>query len=163
LFYLYKCDRIRFAKKLLYSCLPIYIYNRLLTLLAVRELMLGKDETANVQSVISKSDIQKTEIRKAIDQLFAEHELKHKYDFTWLMMIMNEKDELPSFETHASFLKYLKSVNSKWNLPSRAIVTRYYNKARGMYPNWTFDDTDRNEAVRRNNVAKRFLIVLKCA
>ncbi len=163
LFYLYKCDKIRFGKHLLYSCLPIYIYNRLLTLLAVRELMLGKNETTNGQLIISKNDIQKAEIHKAIDQLYVEHELKKKYDFTWLLMIMNEKDDLPGFDTHESFLKYLKSIDSDWDLPSRPTITRYYNRAKGVYPNWTFDDADRNEAVRRNNVAKRFLILLHCA
>ena len=42
LFYLYKYNRERFAYHLYYSALPQNIYNRLLTLLAVREAMLNK-------------------------------------------------------------------------------------------------------------------------
>ena len=44
LFYLYKANRFRFVNHLYYSALPQNIYNRLLTLLAVREAMLGKKE-----------------------------------------------------------------------------------------------------------------------
>ena len=44
LFYLYKFDRERFAFRLYYSALPQEVYNRLLTLLAVREAMLEKEK-----------------------------------------------------------------------------------------------------------------------
>jgi len=50
LFYLYKFNRERFAFHLYYAALPQEIYNRLLTLLAVREAMLekkGKEEKDN--------------------------------------------------------------------------------------------------------------------
>ena len=43
LFYLYKADRKRFAYRLYYAALPQVLYNRLLTLLAVREVMLEKE------------------------------------------------------------------------------------------------------------------------
>ena len=41
LFYLYKANHLRFANRLYYASLPQHIYNRLLTLLAVREAMAG--------------------------------------------------------------------------------------------------------------------------
>ena len=44
LFYLYQVNRVRFAFQLYYLALPKEVYNRLLTLLAVRELMLGKEK-----------------------------------------------------------------------------------------------------------------------
>ena len=44
LFYLYKFNRVRFAFHLYYSALPQKVYNRLLTLLAVREAMLEKEK-----------------------------------------------------------------------------------------------------------------------
>lgn len=43
LFYLYKADRKRFAYNLYYAALPHTLYIRLMTLLAVREVMLEKD------------------------------------------------------------------------------------------------------------------------
>ena len=44
LFYLYQVNRVRFAFQLYYLALPKEVYNRLLTLLAVRELMLEKEK-----------------------------------------------------------------------------------------------------------------------
>lgn len=52
LFHLYKVNPFRFAKKLYYSALPQAIYNRLLTLLAVRDAMMKKlhkeDQTSTI-------------------------------------------------------------------------------------------------------------------
>ncbi len=53
LYYIYKTDMLRFAKNLYYAALPENIYYRLLTLLAVRELMKG--ESREVKSVVEKA------------------------------------------------------------------------------------------------------------
>lgn len=44
LFHLYQANRQRFARQLFYSALPQTLYNRLLTLLAVREIMLAQGD-----------------------------------------------------------------------------------------------------------------------
>ena len=58
LFYLYQVNRVRFAFQLYYLALPKEVYNRLLTLLAVRELMLekekGKDKKELTEEILAR-------------------------------------------------------------------------------------------------------------
>ena len=75
LFHLYKVNPLRFANKLYCSALPQAIYNRLLTLLAVRELMIEKRESQQrlqrEESLSSLSDSKRAilnEIDKLIDR-----------------------------------------------------------------------------------------------
>lgn len=89
-----------------------------------------------------------------------EDELKHLYDYTWLMMLMNETDGLPSFDTPTSYVDYMKQCGVK-SMPTRSNISKYYDKARGKFPNWTFTDADGQETKRRNNVAKRFLNLVR--
>ncbi len=96
-------------------------------------------------------------MRRTIDTMRQEGELKHLYDYTWLMMAMNENCDLPSFDTPTSFREYLINIGIKKGIPNRSTISKYYDKARGQLPNWTFDDADGTEAIRRNNVGKRFL------
>lgn len=154
LFYLYKYNRERFAYHLYYSALPEEIYNRLLTLLAVREAMLAKRSGKDNEGLDAK-------VYRAIEVMRKEAELKHLYDFTWLMMAMNEDDELPSFDTPTSFSDYLNKIGIKKGIPNRSTISKYYDKARGKFPYWTFDDADATETNRRNNVGKRFLKLVK--
>ncbi len=161
LFYLYQANKFRFAKHLLYSFLPQDVYNRLLTLLAVWELMRGEQTQIVEVMPVEKKVVKKERICSAIKQLHAEGELKHKYDYTWLMTVMIEQEGLPGFKTPAAFIEYLKSLNLGFDLPSRTTVSRYCDRARGCYPNWSFIDANDLETIRRNNVAKRFLKLLK--
>lgn len=58
LFYLYKYDHVHFAKQLYYLTLPNDVYNRLLTLLAVRELMQGvrtEDKQKLTKEILAKA------------------------------------------------------------------------------------------------------------
>ena len=63
LFYLYKYNRERFAFHLYYAALPQNIYNRLLTLLAVREAMLARMSKENN----GKGDLSKEVLARAIE------------------------------------------------------------------------------------------------
>lgn len=153
LFYLYQVNRVRFAFQLYYLALPKEVYNRLLTLLAVRELMLGKEIIAENKDLDAK-------VYNALATLKKEGEIVHLYDFTWPMIAMNEDKDLPSFDTPTSYLNYMKKVGIK-NLPSRSTISKYYDRARGQFPNCTFDDADTTETIRRNNVGKRFINLVK--
>ena len=153
LFYLYQVNRVRFAFQLYYLALPKEVYNRLLTLLAVRELMLGKENIAENKDLDAK-------VYNALATLKKEGEIVHLYDFTWPMIAMNEDKDLPSFDTPTSYLNYMKKVGIK-NLPSRSTISKYYDRARGQFPNCTFDDADTTETIRRNNVGKRFINLVK--
>ena len=153
LFQLYLVNRYRFATHLYYSRLSQRAYDRLLTLLAVREAMLAKQET-------DKCD-DDGRIARTIETLRQEGELKHLYDITWVMIGMNATPDLPSFDTPTSFLDYMIRIGVKKGLPTRSTVSKYYDSAHGEYPNWTFTDADGQEAMRRNNVIKRFLNLVK--
>ena len=153
LFYLYQVNRVRFAFQLYYLALPKEVYNRLLTLLAVRELMLGKEIIAENKDLDAK-------VYNALATLKKEGEIVHLYDFTWPMIAMNEDKDLPSFDTPTSYLNYMKKIGIK-NLPSRSTISKYYDRARGQFPNCTFDDADTTETIRRNNVGKRFINLVK--
>ena len=50
------------------------------------------------------------------------------------------------------------NIKDSWIIERQGV---YYDKARGQLPNWTFDDADGTEAIRRNNVGKRFLNLVK--
>ena len=153
LFQLYLVNRYRFAIHLYYSRLSQRTYDRLLTLLAVREAMLAKQET-------DKCD-DDGRIARTIETLRQEGELKHLYDITWVMIGMNASSDLPSFDTPTSFLDYMIRIGVKKGLPTRSTVSKYYDRAHGEYPNLTFTDADGQEAMRRNNVIKRFLNLVK--
>ena len=99
----------------------------------------------------------KEAIRKAINIMWAEGTLQHKYDHTWIMMTMNETEWLPSFATPTEYLDYMEGCGVRDRLPERSNIVKYYDRARGVFPNWTFTDAKEKEEIRRNNVGKRFL------
>ena len=105
----------------------------------------------------------KESIKRAINIMWAEVELKYKYDHTWIMMTMNETEWLPSFATPTEYLDYMEGCDMKDRLPDRSTISKYYDKARGTFPNWTFTDAKEKEKTRRNNVGKRFLNLLQRA
>ena len=153
LFYLYKFNRVRFAFHLYYAALPQEVYNRLLTLLAVREAMLGKKGLKEHNGIDKR-------IHKTIDTLRQEGLLKHLYDFTWIMETMNQTESMPKFNTPRSYITYMKSLGIK-NLPSEDSINRKQNTFIGKFPDWIFNDCDTTEATRRINVGKRFLSIFR--
>ena len=110
----------------------------------------------------SKKELKET-IKKAINIMWAEGVLQHKYDHTWIMMTMNETEWLPSFATPTEYLDYMEGCGVRDRLPDRSTVSKYYDKARGTFPNWTFTDAKDKEEKRRNNVGKRFLKLIQRA
>jgi hypothetical protein len=79
------------------------------------------------------------------------------------MMTMNEEEGLPNFATPTEYLDYMEGCGVRDRLPDRSIVSKYYDKARGTFPNWTFTDAKDKEETRRNNVGKRFLNLVQRA
>ena len=82
--------------------------------------------------------------------------IEHLYDYTWVMAIMNEMDDLPSFSSPKSFIDYLASLGIQ-SLPSLSTIKKKYSKMGGKFPTWIFEIQDSNEVRRRINIAKRFL------
>ena len=91
-----------------------------------------------------------------LEQLWKEQVLKHLYDYTWVMEVMNETDGMPTFNTPASFIGYLKDLNVE-KIPSEDSIGKKLNVFSGSFPNWVFTDCDTREANRRINIGRRFL------
>ena len=95
-------------------------------------------------------------VRRAVEILQTEHLLKHRYDYTWVMEVMNNTDGLPDFDSAQSFLTYLAGLGFE-GLPGESSIKKELSRMWGVFPNWTFPDKDTTESMRRINVAKRFL------
>ena len=163
LFQLYLVNKYRFATHLYYSRLSQRAYDRLLTLLAVREAMLAKQASdpaekreAEPEEMFSDDE----RIIKAVNILKVEGVLKHMYDYTFVMQLMNETEGMPHYDTPQSFLKHFAQLGIA-PLPDVSSINRIFSKMVGKFPNWTFVGKDKTETVRRNNVGRRYLNAYK--
>ena len=101
-----------------------------------------------------------------IRKLYDEDILKKMGDWGLLMTAMNQTDGLPCFDTPSSFITYLKDTLrlDGIELPSESSVSKMVRKMRGMFPDWTFTDTnDTTEVNRRINVGKRLVSAARSA
>lgn len=103
-----------------------------------------------------------TDVRMAmaVKGLWDEGVLRHLYDYTWVMEVINQTDSMPYFNTPASFIAYLKEADVE-RLPSEDSINKKQNTFTGRFPDWLFVDCDATEAKRRINVGKRFLNIFK--
>ena len=95
----------------------------------------------------------------AINTLRENKVFRHFYDYTWIMMAINDGvlDDFDSFKSPQAFLNYLYEIGID-QLPTRYTLSLAYSKALGAYPDWTFLDVEKpNEILRRKNVVKQFL------
>ena len=123
-------------------------------------------EAATSESVETETDeadqtiAMQRRIKSCIYEMTAEGSLKHLYDYTWVMMVMNDTKEMPSFDTPTSFVDYIRMLGVG-KLPTKSSINKVQSKAYGKFPNWEFTDCDQMEATRRINVAKRFLNIYR--
>lgn len=99
-------------------------------------------------------------IKKSIEKLKEEKILKYKYDYTWVMEVMNQTEKMPHFDTPSSFINYLKAMGIE-QLPSEDTINKKQNDFSGTFPEWEFKKCDITEATRRINVGKRFLKIYR--
>ena len=104
----------------------------------------------------SASDTENDKIKEVIQQLKAEKTIVHLYDYTWVMLAMNDTDGLPSFDSPQSYITFLNSLGLD-DQPSDSSIKKKCEKVLGQFPNLTFIDVDKTESDRRINVGKRFL------
>jgi hypothetical protein len=122
----------------------------------------SKDTEGEVSHVdnLSSSDKQ---IKTAVEIMKKEKVIKHLYDYAYIMKIMNETEDLPTFNSPKSFLDYFKDLGIT-DLPGEDSIKKKVNATFGSHPSWTFTDTkgkDANEAKRRNAVGSRFLSIYR--
>ncbi len=111
---------------------------------------------------------------RAISILNAEGLIKHKYDYTWVMQVINETDEMPTYDSPQSFLTHIAELQEKVKLilkvglPDISNMNKELAEVTGTFPNWRFIDIKRTKALgrtvyrditetnRRINIAKRY-------
>lgn len=96
----------------------------------------------------------------AVLRLKDEGVLKHLYDYTWVMEVMNQTEDMSDFKSPASFIAYLRDAGVE-SLPSEDTINKKQNAFTGQFPDWKFTDCDTTEANRRINVGKRFLNIFR--
>ena len=102
-------------------------------------------------------------IINAVEIMKREKVIKHLYDYAFIMQIMNEIDELPTFSSPKSFLNYFKELKIT-GLPGKDSIKKKVNATFGNHPSWTFTDKkgkDSNEAKRRIAIGSRFLSIYR--
>lgn len=124
--------------------------------------MTYEDETNEDESddIISSSD---ELIIKAVEIMKKEKVIKNLYDYAFIMQIMNETNELPTFSSPKSFLNYFKELKIT-GLPGEDSIKKKVNATFGNHPSWTFTDKkgkDSNEAKRRIAIGSRFLSIYR--
>ena len=95
----------------------------------------------------------------AIQTLRNNHVFRFGYDYTWIMMAINEGlvDDYEGFKSPQAFLDYLYEIGIE-KLPTRYSLSLAYSKTLNSYPEWTFIDVENaSETLRRKNVVKQFL------
>jgi hypothetical protein len=138
--------------------LELYRFDRTLMMIHedMRKLTEEKQE-GDIEERMGEGKGQKVAIKRAINIMWTEGVLQHKYDHTWIMMTMNETEWLPNVSTPSMYLDLMVECGVTDKLPARSNMSIYYDKAHGVFPNWTFTDAKITETNRRNNVGKRFL------
>jgi hypothetical protein len=113
------------------------------------------DET-EIVDIVADRDVW---MRQAIETLRGNKAFRHYYDYTWIMMALNEGlvDDFEAFRSPQAFLDYLYEIGIR-NLPSRYSISLAFSKTIDSYPNWTFIDVKSpSESLRRKNVVRQFL------
>lgn len=121
------------------------------------------NEEKTVLPVESEGNIPSVEerIKEAIATMQDERLFRYGYDYVWLMLAMNQNRDLPSFDSISSFRDFLVRIGIN-DLPSTSNFLKKSATARRQHPSWTFTDTsDLNETRRRNNLASRFLSLMR--
>ena len=100
---------------------------------------------------------------KAVEIMKEEKVIKHLYDYAFIMKIMNETKELPTFNSAKSFHNYLEGLKIP-GLPGEDSIKKKINATFGNHPSWSFSDDkgkDITEAKRRIAVGCRFLSIIR--
>lgn len=98
-------------------------------------------------------------VKRAMEIVIAEEVIKYAYDHAFIMQIMNQTSEMPSFSSAQSYIDYMAGLGFI-NLPSKDTIEKKISSTFGKHPHWTFTDKkgqDATEERRRSGVGTRFL------
>lgn len=120
-------------------------------------------EEAQYEEVKPDDDGEEQEAPLSIDEMFfkaltaviADGLIKYAYDYHVIQWVLREKFSV-SFTNGQSFVDYLTSQGITYKLPTADNINKKTSDIQGKFPNYTWRNTDHNEEVRRNHIAKRF-------
>lgn len=111
-------------------------------------------------------------LKRAVEEIKKDKDFKYKYDYAFIMNIINETErlklkglptiDLPHFNTPQSFLIYLDELGI-YDLPKADSIKKKLSSIQNNIHPWTFRDEkgkDITETNRRNSVAKKFLSIV---
>ena len=110
----------------------------------------GEEELASEEQVAAC-------VAQAIAELRADKITFRSYDFTWILVAMNQYvvEDIEGFRSPQAFVDYLRLAGVE-ELPFRTSL--HINNVEGIFPDWQFVDTEEpQEVLRRINIVKRFL------
>lgn len=110
----------------------------------------GEEELASEEQVAAC-------VAQAIAELRADKIAFRSYDFTWILVAMNQYvvEDIEGFRSPQAFVDYLRLAGVE-DLPYRTSL--HINNVEGIFPDWQFVDTEEpQEVLRRINIVKRFL------
>ena len=118
--------------------------------IGVEVVSIGDEEMATEEQVAAC-------VAQAIAELRADKLAFRSYDFTWILVAMNEYqvEDIEGFRSPQAFVDYLRLAGVE-KLPDR--TTLHINNVEGVFPDWQFEDTEEpQEILRRINIVRRFL------
>ena len=122
------------------------------------DLLAFENKTKSVAGPLPDLSSRNERIRQAILLMREENILKKKSQYGLIMTAMNQSDDLPHFDTAQSFVTFHNNTLNLDNGPSRCSVDNMVRVMRGVFPNWSFNDTeDENEINLRINIGRRFV------
>ncbi len=96
-------------------------------------------------------------LKQAVHLMEQEHLINKRYDYAWIKVAMESIDGMPFFKSAQSFVDYLVEVVQPEKLPSESSISKMMSTPRGKLFEWTlYDNPDKGEAQRRNNIVRRF-------
>ena len=128
------------------------------------ECVLGMLKLCQQVEVVSSMDLQGHEsytdecFAKAIKELLQEKVIRHKYDYAFILMAINEGiiTGMDPFFSPQNFIDYLRMLGIK-DLPCRATLSNMCTYTQGEYPQWDYcPAVDTAEELRRRNIVVRF-------
>lgn len=128
------------------------------------ECVLGMLKLCQQVEVVSTMDLQGKAspvdecFAKAINELLKERVIRHKYDYAFIFMAINESliSGMDPFFSPQNFIDYLRLLGIE-DLPCRATLSNMCTYTQGEYPQWDYcPAVDANEELRRRNIVVRF-------
>ena len=128
------------------------------------ECVLGVLQLCEKVEVVSTEDLQGQEshtdtcFAKAIKELLKERVIRHKYDYAFIFMAINEGliSGMDPFFSPQNFIDYLRLLGIE-DLPCRATLSNMCTYTQGEYPQWDYcPAVDTAEELRRRKIVVRF-------